>query len=126
MHRFGRGSSGINVIMADGSKSKLPYRFKAYKRYTEIRIPEGAVVRRVKMWGSKFSHVFNGVKFYDAHGNCILEAGNCPENYHLTVATREFTLLAGERILGVKSQLNEDPNLSPWQIDLIFTIGHIE
>ena len=109
-----KGWKGMNVIMSDGSKSQLPMG----ANYSEVKVqPEGAVVKRIVVFGN---HEFGGVEFYDRNGTKILSAGY----YEPTQLKREMSLADGERLIGIRSKLQN--NKSPRHLDLQFVIGRLD
>ncbi len=62
--------------MKKGDRSQFPLYVSA-DGWSDVRIqPEGAIVKRVVIYGRPNSQ-FGGVEFYDAAGVLILKAGNC-------------------------------------------------
>ena len=47
------------------------------------------------------------IKLYSGENSCVLEAGNVMSQQKKNGSVVEFTLEKGERIVGVKSRLNE-------------------
>ena len=106
--------------MSDNTQSPLP--LNCASDYKETRInPEGAIVKKVIMYGDPYSEI-GGFQFFDRNGNMILQAGYIAGN------KKEFELAEGERLVGIKSHLfnGYGSNASPRQFDLQFMIGWME
>ena len=125
MHRPGR-AWGINIVMANGNKSTLPYEIVAENQFKQVKIlPRGSKVAKVKMWGLKNDHQFLKVQFIDDENDQVLEAGaNDMVDADQKLAT-EFDLQPNERLLGIRCKRNPDPKLAPRSHDLVFVIGKI-
>ena len=66
---------GLNVIMSNGSKSKLPMP----QGWTDYRLKDGQLPRKVTCWfkyTNGHSHL-NGIQYFDADNKEILDVGNC-------------------------------------------------
>lgn len=74
VHHPSGSLSGLNYILSDGSVSNLPYKVFSKQSAKEVRIPEGAVIQKVKMFGWEEGELY-GLQFFDKDGNKILEAG---------------------------------------------------
>jgi hypothetical protein len=114
--------SGFNYILSNGEVSNIPYVDYEQDETEEVRIPEGAVIRKVIMYTSEEDNTcLWGVQFFDKDNKMLLEAG-CTEDEKVK-HSREFTLEEDERIVGVKSQV--DKGYEPEQLDIVFILGRL-
>ncbi len=106
--------------MSDNTQSGLP--LNNASNYKETRInPEGAIVKKVIMYGDSGSEIA-GFQFFDTNGNMTLQAGWIVGN------KKEFELAEGERLVGIKSHLwsGHGSSYPPCQYNLQFMIGWME
>ena len=79
-------------------------------------------LKKVKMIGCKDDLSLCGLLLTTSDSE--IQAGELCESDDEFVVTREFEVKSGERILGVRSQMNLE--FSPQHYDLVFVIGRIE
>ena len=57
--------AGMNYILSDNTISKVPYVYYKPSQSKEVRIPPGATIKIVIMWGNTNGY-FYGIQLFDA------------------------------------------------------------
>jgi hypothetical protein len=122
-------SCEMNFVMSNGSFSEIVYNSdNSDTSCIHQRIPDGAVIRRVKMIGMSRYGLLAGLQFFDKDNNMLLEAGFCPDDddddddEKRCDIKKEFLLQENERLVGVKSNSNKLPDLGKAFFDFVFVI----
>ena len=109
----------FNVMMSNGKHGK--HVKLEYSKTNEIKMKNSQPVAKISVYQDEYWGNFFAFKFFSKSGEVLLEVGQC------TFPPVEFALAEGERVIGLKSRIQNKGDMDcKIHGDLQFIIGRLE